>query len=98
MTNFEPQTLNLTMATFTATIELNDASRQDYENLFSKLEKHVLKRKCHLVKGKRFVGGKSEYKWRGNISIQEIAGAIFRSLSGMGRKYSFTIIRRQTDD
>jgi hypothetical protein len=33
------------MATFTATIQLNDATKQDYENLFSKLEKQVLKSK-----------------------------------------------------
>jgi hypothetical protein len=83
------------MATFTATIQLNDATKQDYENLFSKLEKHVLKSKCHMIKGRQFVDGKSEYKWSGNISIQEIAGVILRSVSGMGRKYSFTIIRRK---
>ena len=83
------------MATFTATIQLNDATRQDYENLFSKLEKHILKTKCHLVKGKQFLDGKSEYKWTGNVSIQEIASSIFKSLSGMQTKYSVTIIRKK---
>ena len=83
------------MATFTATIQLNDATKQDYENLFSKLETHVLKNKGHLVKGRQVVDGKSEYKWRGNVSVQEIASAILRSVSGMGRKYSFTILRRK---
>ena len=38
------------MATFTATIQLNDATKQDYEDLFSKLEKHDLKSKSHVVK------------------------------------------------
>ena len=79
------------MATFTATIQLNDATKQDYDNLFSKLEKQVLKSKYHIVKGRQFVDGKSEYKWSGNISVPEIASAILRSVSGTGRKYSFTI-------
>ena len=83
------------MATFTATIQLNDATRQDYENLFSKLERQVLKTKCHLVKVRQFVDGKSEFKWTGNVSIPEIASSIFRSLSGMGAKYTFTIIRKE---
>ena len=74
------------MATFTATIQLNDATKQDYENLFSKLEKHFLKSKCDMVKGRQFVDGRSQYKWSGNISLQEIASAISRSVSGMGRK------------
>jgi len=86
------------MATFTATIQLNDATKQDYENLFSKLGKHILKTKCHLVKGKQFLDGKSEYKWTGNVSIPEIASSIFRSLSGKGTKYSFTIIRKEASD
>jgi hypothetical protein len=84
------------MATFTATIQLNDATKEDYENLFSKLEKQVLKSKCHMVKGREFVDGKSEYKWSGNISVQEIASAILKSVTGMERRYSFTIIRRKT--
>ncbi len=83
------------MSTYTATIQLNDATKQDYEDLFSKLEKHDLKSKSHVVKGRRFVDGKSEYKWSGNVSIQEIASAIFRSVSGIGRKYSVTITRRK---
>ena len=83
------------MATFTATIQLNDATKQDYEDLFSKLEKHDLKSKSHIVKGRQFADGKSEYKWSGNVSIQEIASAMFRSVSGIGQKYSFTIIRRK---
>ena len=53
------------------------------KNLFSKLEMHDLKNKCHIVKGRQFVDGKSEYKWSGNVSIQEIANAILRSVSGM---------------
>jgi hypothetical protein len=84
------------MATFTATIQLNDATKQDHENLFSKLEKHILKTKCHLVKGRQFVDGKSEYKWTGNVSVQEITSSICRSLSGTQTKYSFTIIRKTT--
>ena len=83
------------MATFTATIQLNDATRQDHANLFSKLENHVLKTKCHLAKGRQFVDGKSEYKWTGNVSIQEIVSSIFRSLSCKGTKYSFTIVRKK---
>lgn len=83
------------MATFTATIQLNDATKQDYEHLFSKLEKQVSKSKCHLVKGRGFMDGKGEYKWSGKISVQEIASAILKSISGSGRKYSFTIIRRK---
>ena len=79
------------MPTFTVTILLNDAARQDYEYLFSKLEKHIFKSKCRIIKGRQYVDGKSEYKWRGNISIQEIASAIFRSVSGTKRKYSFTV-------
>lgn len=83
------------MTTFTAIIQLNDATKQDYEDLFSKLEKQVLKYKGHIIKDRHFVDGKSESKWRGNISIQEKASVILRSVSGMGRKYSFTIIRRK---
>jgi len=83
------------MSTFTTTIQLNDATKQDYENLFSKLEKHVLKTKGHLVKSRQFVDGKCEYRWTGNVSVQEIAGSIFKSLSGMGAKYTFTIIRKE---
>lgn len=83
------------MATFTTTIQLHEADKKDYETLFSKLEKQVLKGKFRVIKGRQYEDGKSEYQWLGNVSIHEIANAIFRSVSGTGRKYSFTIIRKK---
>jgi hypothetical protein len=83
------------MATFTTTIQLHDADKKDYETLFSKLEKQVLKNKYHIIKVRQYDDGKSEYKWQGNVSIHEITNAIFRSVSGTGRKYSFTIVRKK---
>ena len=83
------------MATFTTIIHLHGANKTDYETLFNRLEKEVLKSNCRIMKGIQNVDGKSEYKWRGNISIREITDLIFRSLSGAGRRFSFTISRQE---
>ena len=83
------------MATFITTIQLHDADQADYEILFRKLGKQFLNDKCHIIKEREYADGKNEYKWKGNVSIQEIAHAIARSLAGMGKKYSFTIVRNK---
>ena len=58
------------MATFIDTIQLNDATKQDYENLFSKLEKQVLKSKYHIVKGRRL--------WTGKVNINGAVTSLCR--------------------
>ena len=83
------------MATFTTTIQLHDADKKDYETLFRKLGKQFSNGKCHIIKGREYADGKKEYKWNGNVSIDEIVNAIVRSLSGMGKKYSFNIVRNK---
>ena len=81
------------MATFTTTIHLDDANRQDYDQLFGKLEKQVLRYKCQIIKSHEHADGKNEYKWLGNISILEITHAIIKSVPV--KKFSFTIIRKK---
>lgn len=81
------------MAKFKTTIQLEDADEKDYSTLHHELEKQSLKTKNHLVKGKASSSGKEEYQWNGNITIQEIANAIFRAATKTGKKFSFTIIR-----
>lgn len=83
------------MATYTSTIHLYGAGKDDYEDLFSKLEKQVLKNKWHIIRGRKYKDGKSECKWTGNISIQELTNTIFRSLSESGKRFSFTIVKKK---
>ncbi|HKO79197.1 MAG TPA: hypothetical protein VJU78_02340 [Chitinophagaceae bacterium] len=81
------------MAKFTTTIQLFEAEEKDYAILHNELEKRSTKGKNQVVKGKAHAPGKEEYNWKGNITIQEVADAIFRAATKTGRKYSFSIIR-----
>lgn len=81
------------MAKFKTTILLEDADEKDYSTLQHELEKQSLKSKKQVIKSKNNATGKEEYQWKGDVTIQEIANAIFRAATKTGKKFSFTIIR-----
>jgi len=81
------------MAKFKTAIQLEDGDEKDYSTLHHELEKQSLKSKKQVIKSKSNFAGKEEYQWKGDITIQEIANAIFRAATKTGKKFSFTIIR-----
>jgi hypothetical protein len=84
------------MAKFKTTIQLEDADDKDYTGFRHELEKQSLKSKQQVTKSKTNNGGKEEYQWKGDITIQEIANAIFRAATKTGKKFSFTIMKSKT--
>jgi len=85
-----------TMAKFKTTIQLEDADDKDYTVFQHELERQSLKSKQQVAKSKTNIGGKKEYQWKGDITIREIANAIFRAASKTGKKFSFTIMKSKT--
>jgi hypothetical protein len=83
------------MAKFTATIQLYDAEKKDYDTLHTELEKESFKR-YKLSPGK--ISGPStrkEYSRAGNITLQEVTNSILKAASKTRKKYSFTVLRNK---
>lgn len=83
------------MARFTATIQLHDADRKDYDTLNAELVKESFKgNQTASPKIKEALTWK-EYSREGNISLQEVSSSVSKAASKTGKRYSFTIIRNK---
>lgn len=82
------------MARFITTIELHNADEKDYRTLNTELKKESFTENKN-VKGRKIQPGKEEYNREGNITLQDVTGAVLRAAGKTGKKYSFTIIRNK---
>jgi hypothetical protein len=85
------------MSKFIARIQLHSANEIDYETLKREIEKDpaVLKKKKLSVKADKVKRG--EYNYRGNISLSDVASAVYRAIKKTGRDYSFTVMKNKGD-
>lgn len=83
------------MSKFTARIQLHSADETDYETLNREIEKVEpgLKKKHLFVKADKV--RKGEYNYRGNISLSDVAKAVYRAIKKTGRDYSFTVMKNK---
>lgn len=81
------------MARFITTIELHNADEKDYKTLNIELKKEYFTES--KAKSKKIQPGKEEYNREGNITLQDVTGAVLRAAGKTGKKYSFTIIRNK---
>ncbi|MEO6313877.1 MAG: hypothetical protein ABIU63_11090 [Chitinophagaceae bacterium] len=81
------------MSKFTARIQLHSAAETDYETLNRAIEKDpaILKKKNLWVSPDKV--NKGEYNYRGNISLSDVANAVYRAIRKTGRDYSFTVMK-----
>lgn len=83
------------MAKFTATIQLHDAEKKDYDRLHTELEKQSFKGdKISPVKSKVDLTPR-EYNREGNITLQEVSSLIGKAASKTGKVYSFTVMKNK---
>ncbi|MES1221269.1 MAG: hypothetical protein ABUT20_37555 [Bacteroidota bacterium] len=83
------------MAKYTATIQLHDAEKKDYESLNIELEKESFKEgkiPSGKIKGQFTL---KEYSREGNISLQEVTRSVLKAASKTLKKYSFTVVRNK---
>ena len=85
------------MSKFIARIQLHSANEIDYETLNREIEKDpaVLKKRNLSVKADKIKRG--EYNYRGNISLSDVANAVYRAIKKTGRDYSFTVMKNKGD-
>ncbi len=83
------------MPTFTTSIQLFAADKQDFVLLDGELEKNAKLNEQRITLTTRHVEGESTYLWEGDVSIQKIAGTIFKAAPKTKKKYSFSIIKNK---
>jgi len=85
------------MSKFIARIELRKADEKDYEKLNSEMEKASFYLKKGHSADKTTNIKRGEYNCRGNITLKEVADAVYRAVKKTGRDYSFTIMRNKAN-
>jgi hypothetical protein len=80
------------MSKFIARIQLHKAEETDYETLNREIKKDssVLKKNLSVKADKV---KKGEYNYNGNISLSDVANAVYRAIRKTGRDYSFTVMK-----
>lgn len=82
------------MPKFTATIQLHDAGKKDYDTLNTELAKESFKGdKISLGKIKEHL--RKEYSREGNLTLQQVTISVSKAASKTGKKYSFTVMRNK---
>ncbi|OQP66137.1 hypothetical protein [Niastella populi] len=76
------------MNTFTARVELHSANPNDYNNLYTEMQKESL-----VAAGEKVESGNVEFKSKDKISIREVIDAVVRAASKTGKKFSFTVMK-----
>ncbi len=76
------------MSTFTARVELHSANPNDYNNLYTEMQKESL-----VAAGDKVESGNVEFKSKDKISIREVIDAVVRAASKTGKKFSFTVMK-----
>lgn len=81
------------MNTFTARVELHSASANDYNNLYTEMQKEAL-----VASGARAESGNVEFKCKDKLSIKDVIDAVVRAASKTGKKFSFTVMKDKNLD
>lgn len=76
------------MTTFTARVELQSASPNDYNKLQTELQKEAF----------TAAPGNAEYKCKNKESITDVIDAVVRAASKTGKKFSFTVMKDKNLD
>ena len=84
------------MPTFTTSIKLYSAGEKDIAYLRTALEEGASMNDQRITPDtSRSNGDESVFVWEGDVSIQKIAGTIFRAAPRTGKKYSFSIMKNK---
>jgi hypothetical protein len=75
------------MTTFTARVELLNASPKDYDLLQTEMKKET------FAAGNKASDGHVEFKCKDKGSIREVIDAVLRAASKTGRKFTFTVMK-----
>ena len=81
------------MNTFTARVELHSANPNDYNNLYTEMQKEAL-----VASGARAESGNVEFKCKDKLSIKDVIDAVVRAASKTGKKFSFTVMKDKNLD
>jgi hypothetical protein len=82
------------MARFITRIELQNATKHDYEKLNDEMKKESFRLKSkYNLQNVTNVMVPLEYDCEGNISLSEITESAFRAARAIGKTYSFTVIK-----
>jgi hypothetical protein len=81
------------MAKFVATVELQNASPNDYTELTAAMEKVFFKEEKNAGNSKAYVSNKGVFSCEGKISLQDVNQAISKAASTIGKKYSFHVLK-----
>jgi hypothetical protein len=76
------------MNTFTARVELQGATPNDYTRLYAEMQKESF-----VAAGAKATTGNVEFKSKDKISIREVIDAVARAASKTGKKFSFTVMK-----
>ncbi len=79
------------MADFIATINLHNASEEDYRLLRAALHKEEFKE----APSRSARPATGEYSRSGNINIQQVIQSVLKATRITGKDYSFTVINRK---
>ncbi|MEO5683552.1 MAG: hypothetical protein ABIQ88_12965 [Chitinophagaceae bacterium] len=83
------------MAKFITSIQLHKADEADYAKLNNEMEKASFHLKKDAASGKSPGIKRKEYNCTGNITLKDVADAVYRAVKKTGRDYSFTIMRNK---
>ena len=83
------------MAKFITTIQLHKADEKDYETLNSEMEKASFHLKKSTKAGTHSPSKRGEYNCTGNITLKDVADAVYRAIKKTGRDYSFTVMKNK---
>ncbi|WP_205510548.1 hypothetical protein [Longitalea arenae] len=81
------------MNTFTARVELHSANPNDYNNLYTEMQKESF-----IAAGEKAETGNVEFKSKDKLSIRDVIDAVVRAASKTGKKFSFTVMRDKNLD
>ena len=81
------------MNTFTARVELHNATPDDYTSLYTEMQKESF-----VAAGVKAQAGNIEFKIKNRTSINEVNDAVVRAASKTGKKFSFTVMKDKNLD
>jgi hypothetical protein len=83
------------MPTFITRIELQAASRKDYQKLEEEMKKTLFKDAKKANTGRQTTAAPVEFNCNGNYTLLEVTGATVKAARKTGRNYSFTVIKER---
>lgn len=83
------------MPKFITSIQIEDVNENDYELLAEELKKESFKDEKYAAKSNAYITGKGNFSKEGPITLQEVNEALVRSLSKIGKKYSYFVVKNK---